>query len=75
MARDYVCVNTTQFLAGAADTYPGVSDGLLDFAQASDQLVQEFTFGVTPAAYPSDLATRPVRQRRGRGRRQRRRRL
>ena len=53
MARDYVCVNTTQFLAGAADTYPGVNDGLLDFAQDSDQLVQEFSFGVAPSTYPT----------------------
>ncbi|MBV9850321.1 MAG: hypothetical protein JO250_11650 [Armatimonadetes bacterium] len=49
LARDYVCVNTTQFLAGAAGTYPGVSDGLLSFEQDADQLVQEFSFGATPA--------------------------
>ena len=53
MARDYVCVNTTQFLAGAADTYPGVSGGLLNFADESAQLVQEFSFGVTPSTYPT----------------------
>ena len=54
LARDYVCVNTTQFLAGAAETYPTVSGGLLTFNQDSDQFVQEFSFGLTPAmAYPN----------------------
>ena len=52
LARDYVCVNTTQFLAGAANTYPGVSGGLLDFAGDSDVFVQEFSFGVPPSTYP-----------------------
>ena len=53
LARDYVCVNTTQFVAGAAEFYPGISDGLLTFTQDSDLFVQEFSFGAMPqAAYP-----------------------
>ena len=51
LARDYVCVNTTQFLAGAAGVYPAVSDGLLTFGPETGAFVQEFSFGVPPSAY------------------------
>ena len=87
LARDYVCVNTTQFLAGAAEFYPGISDGLLTFTQDSDLFVQEFSFGRdAPGGLPrceaghgrgrrARLPTRPLRQWRRGGLRQRARRL
>ena len=62
LARDYVCVNTTQFLAGTQVTsqniyFPTTTSvvanppgntvgGLLDFTDANTFLVQEFSFGL-----------------------------
>lgn len=68
LAHDYVCVNTTQFLAGsnAEDrTDGGQNPDLPDSGNtltldAAHSLLQEFNFGLTgtakPATYPSPLA-------------------
>jgi len=68
LAHDYVCVNTTQFLAGSNvedRTDPSQNPDLPDqgnalILDAGHSLLQEFNFGLTgaakPANYPSPLA-------------------
>ena len=68
LAHDYVCINTTQFLAGAnvEDRMDGLQNPALpdsgDALTLDDghSLLQEFNFGLTggakPADYPSPLA-------------------
>jgi len=68
LAQDYVCVNTTQFLAGSNvedRTDPSQNPDLPDqgnalILDAGHSLLQEFNFGLTgaakPANYPSPLA-------------------
>ncbi len=68
LAHDYVCINTTQFLAGSnvEDRTNGIQNPVLPdsgdvlILDAGHSLLQEFNFGltgaVTPAGYPSPLA-------------------
>ncbi len=71
LAHDYVCVNTTQFLAGAqaeqnptGTTPPGPYTGdpslqALDFSTSDEVLLQEFQY-LTPTVKSGTTATDPV---------------
>ncbi len=66
LAHDYVCVNTTQFLAGPQSddnsigtTAPDKSGDDLSFASPESRLIQEFNFGLPNGGTPSTAYITP----------------